>query len=512
MAASEAIGGTDDEAEVSEALPDLGDRALRYDIWGCIGRGGMSRVWLARHCTLAIPVVVKTVLAAFESDHAGEARVLSEARLMASISSPRVVRALDAGVHERTPYLVEEYVDGIDVAELDRRRRRALGVGLPLWFVADVMRAACEALHSAHQTGVVHRDVKPSNLFGSPQTGIRLGDFGVAAIAKGRPDGAVIGTLKFMAPEQLYGADPEPTLDVWGAGATAFDLRYGFAPFGSAEEVLDRDRPIPFPPPVTPAEAYFQHVVRGMLERDARARTEDVRDPMRHFAILSEMSSPKGGVTVVDKSSLVVHGCLVRFVQGDVATAHADAIVASAQDSLEMRAGVGDALRRQGGDSIEDAVLAVGRQPLGSCIATSAGTLAAKHVLHAVSAWKEVSCVGRATQRALLVAEELGHRTLALVALGTGAAKVSMETSASAMMTALRYHLTLGATRLREVTIHLWDERSLDVFREVGRQALAGAQGCAVPDVGRPVEDAPVRPEGATWVNVSRGGSGGTRS
>jgi serine/threonine-protein kinase len=194
-----------------------------------------------------------------------------------------------------------------------------------------------------------------------------------------------------------------------------------------------------------------------------------------------------------------------------VAEARADAIVASAQDSLVMRSGVGDALRRRGGDQIEEAALAHGRQPLGSCVATTAGGLSAKHVLHAVSAWKEVSCVGRATQRALLLAEELGHRTLALVALGTGAAKVSMATSASAMMTALRYHLTLGATRLKEVAVHLWDEASLEVFREVGRQALAGPYGCAPQEVGRPVEDAAVVPEGATWVHVSQVGGSGSR-
>ena len=94
---------------------------------------------------------------------------------------------------------------------------------------------------------------------------------------------------------------------------------------------------------------------------------------------------------------------------------------------------------------------------LGSCVATSAGGLAAKHILHAVSAWKEASCVGRATQRALLVADELGVRSLAFSALGTGAARVSMHACASAMMTAVRHHLALGATRLREIEVVLVD-------------------------------------------------------
>src|SRR5215813_5380232 len=158
----------------------LGTSIRDYEIWGRLGEGGMSEVWLAKHATLKIPVIIKTLRQAVGDDDAGVARVLQEARLMARVTSSRVVRAIDAGVHEGTPYLVQEYVDGIDLAELDRRRRSALGVGLPLWFVSHVMREICVALHTAHQAGVIHRDVKPSNIFGSADAGIRLGDFGIA--------------------------------------------------------------------------------------------------------------------------------------------------------------------------------------------------------------------------------------------------------------------------------------------------------------------------------------------
>src|SRR4051794_31633128 len=104
----------------------------------------MSEVWLAKHQGLAVPVVVKTlrrVLRDTEGDLAS-ARVRSEARLMARVSSPRIVRALDAGQVPGmgTPFLVQEYVDGLDLAELDGRRRASLGVGLPLWLVCHVMR------------------------------------------------------------------------------------------------------------------------------------------------------------------------------------------------------------------------------------------------------------------------------------------------------------------------------------------------------------------------------------
>ncbi len=496
-------------AAVSLDEATLGDRVSHYEIWGCIGQGGMSRVWLARHHLLATPVILKTVLAACESDASGQARVLREAKLMSGICSPRVVRVIDAGMHEHRPYLVEEYVDGVDLAELDRRRRDALGVGLPLRFVCEVMQAACEALHAAHQAGVVHRDLKPSNFFGSPQTGIRLGDFGIAAIAGAGTDPEVSGTIMFMAPEQLDGRRPDPTLDVWGAGATAFDLRYGRAPFSSAEEIVDAGTPPPFPEPVSPAEAYFQQVLRGMLVKDPGQRAPNVFEPMRHFGLLADLlraESPPPVAVLLDRSTVRVADCVIRFRVGDLALAKSDAIVASANDSMRMRAGLGDALRRAGGDVIEEEALSGGAQPLGSCIATAGGALSVRHVLHAVSAWKEASCVGRATQRALLLADELGHRTLSMAALGTGAARVSMETCASAMMTALRHHLALGGTRLREVEVVLADEPSHAIYRQVGAEALRASFDGDRRDTGLPSSRAEVHPEGATWVDP-RGGS-----
>ncbi len=475
-----------------------------YEVWGSIGEGGMSRVWLARHKVLAVPVIVKTLLAGFESDPSGNARVTSEAKLMARIPSPRVVRALDAGVSGGRPYLVEEYVDGIDLAELDRRRRDALGVGLPLWFVCEVMQAACEALYFAHQTGVIHRDLKPSNLFGSPQTGIRLGDFGIAAMANRESPSEISGTIKFMAPEALRGCEPDPRVDVWGAAATAFDLRYGRAPFTCAEEVLDPRREPPFPTPASPAEAYFQQTLRGMLARDPRERTRGVLEPMRQFGTLASKLCERrrhGSIVALDRSTFRVHDCVVRMREGDLTSATTDAIVSSANETMAMRSGLGDALRLRGGDVIEEEALAHGRQPLGSCVATSGGQLHSKNVLHAVSAWKEASCVGRAMQRALLLADEMGHRSIACAALGTGAAKVSVETCASSMMTALRHHLELGASHLREVEVVLFDGSITSTFRDVAAEALFGSVDGGWHDVGLPAGDSATASGAGTWVD-----------
>src|SRR5262249_51381956 len=160
---------------------------------------------------------IKTLLDAGDA----YARLRNEARLTARIPSPRVVRALDVGVYEGTPYLVEDYVDGLDLAELDRRRRAALGRGLPLWFACHAVAGVAEGLESAHQTGVLHRDVKPSNIFGSPQTGMRLGDFGIAT-AIGADAERAAGTLRFLAPDALRGEQPSRRWDVYSLGCTAY--------------------------------------------------------------------------------------------------------------------------------------------------------------------------------------------------------------------------------------------------------------------------------------------------
>src|SRR5205823_3773875 len=152
-------------------------------------------------------------------------------RITARIPSHRVVHAVDVGIHQGLPYLAQEYVDGLDMAELDRRRRQTLARGLPLWFVCSVAHQVAGALHCAHQTGVLHRDVKPSNLFGSPQSGVRLGDFGIAHARGATCDGKEShGTLRFVAPETLRNAGATRKCDVYSLGATAFDLYYGSPP------------------------------------------------------------------------------------------------------------------------------------------------------------------------------------------------------------------------------------------------------------------------------------------
>jgi serine/threonine-protein kinase len=480
-----------------------------YDVWGLLGEGGMSEVWLAKHRALAVPVIVKTLREEVRASRGEQAaaQILGEARLMARVSSPRIVRALDAGriASTDTPYLVQEYVDGLDLAELDRRRRAALGVGLPLWLVCHVMSEVCTGLRAAHQAGVIHRDLKPSNIFGEPDNGIRLGDFGIAVARSEGPAQDTAGTLRFMAPEQIQRGEIGRFTDVWGVGATACDLRYGRAPFDSVSEILSREAAPKLPPPQSPAEAYFQQLVRVMLAKDVENRPDDVIAPLHHFSTLAKaLGTPTLGASALDGTTLMLGPMKISFVVGDIAGARADAIVSSANFEMKMRTGVGNALRRKGGDAIEEDATRGGEQPLGSCLQTKAGDLSAKHVFHAVSAWNEVSCVGRAFSRALLLAEEHDCRSLAVPALGTGAARVGLEACAVAMSTALRWHALLGGSRLREITVWLDSEKKRRAFQDLAEEAFGLPHGglLRAADLGLPVEEPTASPEAATFLDA----------
>jgi serine/threonine-protein kinase len=170
---------------------------------------------------------------------------------------------------------------------------------------------------------------------------------------------------------------------------------------------------------------------------------------------------------------------------------------------MKMRIGVGEALRRKGGDSIEEEAMKKGEQPLGSCIRTGAGSLAAKHVFHAVSAWNECSCVGRAFARALLLAEENSCVSLSAPALGTGFARVSMEMCASAMMSTLRRHAMLGGARLRELTLWFDTEAKRRIYQDVAEEVLGILQTrhFGPADIGLPDDHVAATGDAATCVD-----------
>ena len=468
-----------------------------YEVWGKLNEGGMSDVWLARHCELAQPVVIKTLLPSGGKEPFATRyeRLLNEARLTARLTSPRVVRVIDVGVYtppredlESLPFLVEEYIDGIDLSEFDRRRRSALHRPLPLWAVADQIAQAAEGLHAAHQAGVIHCDVKPSNLFGHGHAHIKVGDFGVA-VASASEHHAIAGTPLFMAPEQLLGERLSRRSDVYSLGATAFTLRYGQPPYETAADAVRADAAPRFPAAGSPEEAYFQHVVAKMMARRVDARYANMMTARHHRRALAAATMPRLAPNRLDNDVFEIGGVKVSFEVGDLSAIESDAIVNSAPTSMQMRRSLGESLRVRGGDEIEVEAMAGGERALGECIVTTAGKLPARGVIHAVGGWHEVSCVARATHRALLLAEERGFTRIAMPAIATGSSGVSIEACADAMVGVLRLHLTLGGSRLREVRFVLFDHKTHRRFLEVATGLLLGTEEafCFDDEVDAPV-------------------------
>jgi serine/threonine protein kinase len=196
-----------------------GARLGPYEIEGRLGTGGMGEVYRARDVRLQRTVAIKVLPSEFASDATLKARFEREARAISSLNDPHICALYDVGHEDGRAYLVMEYCEGATLAD-------RVGTGkLPLEQVLRFGIQIAEALEKAHRSGVIHRDVKPSNIM-ITKSGVKLLDFGLAAgqfiTGDGRPDdntahqvtrrGQILGTLTYMAPEVLRGSPAEASV------------------------------------------------------------------------------------------------------------------------------------------------------------------------------------------------------------------------------------------------------------------------------------------------------------
>nr|WP_275407818.1 serine/threonine-protein kinase [Streptomyces coelicoflavus] len=211
--------------------------AGRYRPVRLLGRGGMGVVYEAEDTQLGRRVAVKmlTAVEGLTAQDAAWERFQREARALARIEHPGVVTLYDNGVHDGTPYLVMQVLDGTSLAALVVRSGP-----LPVPAACTVALGIAEALEAGHHKGVVHRDVKPSNV-GTTRSGrVVLQDFGLARLAGEAAitrTGVLIGTPQFMAPEAMRGVLPGPAADWYGLGACLFLMLTGELPFGQTADV-----------------------------------------------------------------------------------------------------------------------------------------------------------------------------------------------------------------------------------------------------------------------------------
>jgi eukaryotic-like serine/threonine-protein kinase len=213
-------------------VPQPGDLfARRYRIVRVLGRGAMGVVFEARHEALAHVVAIKVLRASDTEDPKAHRRFEREAKIAARLEAPHVVRVLDVDrTEDGVPYLVMELLCGRDLAA-EVEARGEIGIDTAVAW----MLAICDAMRAAHEAGIVHRDLKLSNVFLTTDGVVKVLDFGVAALRDADPERSttanVAGTPRYMAPEQLLGEAPHPASDVWAIGVMLYRALSGRFPY-----------------------------------------------------------------------------------------------------------------------------------------------------------------------------------------------------------------------------------------------------------------------------------------
>lgn len=257
--------------------------AGRYSLDRELGRGGMGAVWLGRDEVLGREVAVKRLGLAPGADSPDHARAEREARLAARLSHPHVVAVYDLVEEERQQYLVMEYVEGTNLSGLLRARGPLLPDA-----AAALLGQAADALAAAHEAGIIHRDVKPSNMLVTDDGQLKLSDFGIAR-AEADPSltqtGLVTGSPAYLAPEVASGGSAQDTADVWSLGASLFHALTGHPPYEVSDNVLGAlYRIVHEEPPRVPDPGWLGPVLNATMNRDPELRwpMARVRDFLLH--------------------------------------------------------------------------------------------------------------------------------------------------------------------------------------------------------------------------------------
>ncbi len=265
----------------------------RYEVFDLLGRGAMGEVYRARDTSLGRDVAIKVLPADYSGDPARLRRFDQEARAAGALNHPNIMAILDVGTHDGAPFVVAELLEGTTL------RARLNGRELPprkaLEFGAQIARG----LAAAHAKGIVHRDLKPENLFVTPDGQVKILDFGLAKLVL--PDaaggatadslaatamtevGRVLGTVGYMAPEQVRGEPADHRADLFALGCVLYEMLTGRAPFHrdsgaeSMAAILREEMPA-LPPELREPMPALVALLRRCVEKAPGERYESARD------------------------------------------------------------------------------------------------------------------------------------------------------------------------------------------------------------------------------------------
>ena len=261
----------------------IGQQLGNYRLLRLLGRGGFADVYLGEHLYLRTPAAIKilqTQLARSDLEH-----FLIEARTIANLVHPRIVRILDFGVENNIPFLVMEYAQHGTL-----RQRYPRGVLLTLPEIMPYVVQVAMALDYAHANRLIHRDVKPENMLLNANNEILLSDFGLALMTQSshyQSTHDVVGTAAYMAPEQLQGR-PQPASDQYALGIVVYEWLTGNRPFQGSFFEMASQHMLVLPPPL------FGRIPGITPEVDRVLMTALNKDPQQRFRTMRAFATALG--------------------------------------------------------------------------------------------------------------------------------------------------------------------------------------------------------------------------
>jgi serine/threonine-protein kinase len=247
----------------------------RYRILHRLGSGGMAEVWAAEDSQLGRRVALKLLASRYAKDPDFVERFRREASAAAAMQHPNIVSIYDRGEWDGTSYIAMELVDGRTLKQLIQERGPA-GPSAAIDITIEILKA----LRYAHKRGIVHRDIKPQNVLLDAEGAVKVADFGIARAdgpSEMTEDGAIMGTVQYVSPEQAQGQPVSPASDLYSAGIVLYELLTGRVPFDGEAPVSIALKQVN-EPPVPPSQLRpgippaLEQVVLRSLEKDPARR------------------------------------------------------------------------------------------------------------------------------------------------------------------------------------------------------------------------------------------------
>lgn len=276
----------------------------RYQIESLLGQGGMSTVYRATDPNLHRPVAIKLIHSHLAADPTFVIRFEEEATAVARLRHPNIIQVFDFNHDGDTYYIVLEYVPG-ETLQARLKTLSAQGARLSQPTAVNLMATICDAVHYAHEQGMIHRDLKPANVMINQQNQPILMDFGVAKMLGGKQHtatGAVIGTPQYISPEQVKGERPDARSDIYSLGIMLFEMLTGRCPFDADSAITLMMMHINEPVPdirglVDEVPAELSAIVECALAKKPEGRYQTAAEMAETLrSVYSKLGAPATGV------------------------------------------------------------------------------------------------------------------------------------------------------------------------------------------------------------------------